>query len=401
MFEAIDLVLAMGFAWMTTGIFLLYINRTRNLTPSWPGNLLLFVFGLTLVDNFIKPGMLPGDVLNFIYIFSRNSYFLIGPFLLFYTRFLLTREKTGLRFLYHLIPFLFMAVKFYLDASSLVPFDELVNKPEGLGIFSNPATIHDIFSILSRGLYSFIVLKLIGAHSRIVPEYYSRKTTRNTLSWLYYLLIIYIILLVFNFIVLITPFQDGFSFRMITINFVRVAPSLFFIFLFSLFAQDQPVPDDKQRKDSDGSEDPQLEKDLKKNVQQLIEIEPVKRKYKTSGLSREETKQLYENLNDFLSQKRLFLDPDLTLNSLASEMGETRHHLSEAINRESGENFYSYINAFRLKEFIISIDEDRFPHFTILAIALECGFKSTSAFYSLFKKNMGMTPRQYIKGNTV
>jgi len=63
-------------------------------------------------------------------------------------------------------------------------------------------------------------------------------------------------------------------------------------------------------------------------------------------------------------------------------------------------NFYSLVNSYRLNAFLKALDENLYPGFTILAIAGECGFNSSSAFYTFFKKATGQTPKQYLKNKT-
>ncbi|MGD1821615.1 MAG: AraC family transcriptional regulator [Pleomorphochaeta sp.] len=35
----------------------------------------------------------------------------------------------------------------------------------------------------------------------------------------------------------------------------------------------------------------------------------------------------------------------------------------------------------------------KYPNFTLLAIYIECGFKSSSSFYSIVKEEYGVTPK--------
>lgn len=97
---------------------------------------------------------------------------------------------------------------------------------------------------------------------------------------------------------------------------------------------------------------------------------------------------------------RRFLDPTFSLEYLATEMEMSTSKLSLLINQESGHNFSDYINILRVekaKEFLTSAD---YETYTIVAIGLECGFNSKSAFYSAFKKFTNTTPTDYKKQKT-
>ncbi len=77
-------------------------------------------------------------------------------------------------------------------------------------------------------------------------------------------------------------------------------------------------------------------------------------------------------------------------------MDTTKHNISQVINIKTKKNFYYFINCFRIKEFQMMIQKNKFPENTIIAIAFECGFNSSSVFYSMFKKMTDMTPKEYI-----
>lgn len=90
-----------------------------------------------------------------------------------------------------------------------------------------------------------------------------------------------------------------------------------------------------------------------------------------------------------------YTDPNLTLRKLAEYLEMNPKQLSGLINVSFQKNFYTYINEFRLEEVKkLLIDKDT-GHLTIVAIAEKAGFNSKSTFNSYFKKETGMTPKQY------
>jgi len=99
---------------------------------------------------------------------------------------------------------------------------------------------------------------------------------------------------------------------------------------------------------------------------------------------------VFERLRNAMEQQQLYLDNELTLSKLAEATGLSRHHVSETLNRHAGQNFYEFINSYRIQvvcERLIS--EQREP---VLNIALEAGFASKSAFNAIFKQFTHMTP---------
>ena len=74
------------------------------------------------------------------------------------------------------------------------------------------------------------------------------------------------------------------------------------------------------------------------------------------------------------------------------------NHLSQIINQYEQKNFYDFVNAYRVEEFIQQASEN--PHLSILAVALDAGFNSKSSFNSVFKKHKGITPSKYMADQT-
>ena len=116
-------------------------------------------------------------------------------------------------------------------------------------------------------------------------------------------------------------------------------------------------------------------------------------KYGRTKLSQIELYTSKKELDFFMTQEKAYLR-DLSLSKLADEMGWSIHRLSQVINSDN-ENFYSYINRFRVEEVIRLLQEDKEQSLTLLDIALKAGFQSKSVFNLFFKKVTGVTPSQY------
>jgi len=96
---------------------------------------------------------------------------------------------------------------------------------------------------------------------------------------------------------------------------------------------------------------------------------------------------------------RVYTNPELTLDALASMIKVSRHHLSESINRYLGKTFYQYVNELRIGQVLALMDEYREKGSSpnILSLAFEAGFHSKSSFNQYFKKMVDCTPSAYMK----
>ena len=107
--------------------------------------------------------------------------------------------------------------------------------------------------------------------------------------------------------------------------------------------------------------------------------------------------QYITSLNSVMEISRPFLKARLTLKDLSDETEIPVNSLSYIINENYNKNFYEFVNDYRVEEFIKCFTEADKSRFTLLAIAMECGFSSKSSFYSIFKKHTGCTPLDYFK----
>jgi len=105
----------------------------------------------------------------------------------------------------------------------------------------------------------------------------------------------------------------------------------------------------------------------------------------------------FSEVDDYVLSNQKYLDPYLSLEILAEELGKSTSNLSKLMNTYAGQNFSDYINNYRVIEAKKLLANENFETYTIVAIGLECGFNSKSTFYTSFKKFTGLTPTIYRK----
>jgi AraC-like DNA-binding protein len=91
-----------------------------------------------------------------------------------------------------------------------------------------------------------------------------------------------------------------------------------------------------------------------------------------------------------------YLDPEITLSKLSSLLKVKPETLSEVLNASLNQNFFDYINKYRIEDFKIKCLNKENDHLSIMGIAYECGFNSKAAFYRAFNKFEGISPTAYI-----
>ncbi|MGD8781947.1 MAG: helix-turn-helix domain-containing protein [Ignavibacteria bacterium] len=105
--------------------------------------------------------------------------------------------------------------------------------------------------------------------------------------------------------------------------------------------------------------------------------------------------ELKEKLLKFMNEQKPYLEPAISLPAIAERMDISQHLLSHVINNFFQCNFPEFVNSFRIEDAKKMLKDDRYNHYTIAGIAVECGFNNLSTFNLAFKKNMNSTPKKY------
>lgn len=106
----------------------------------------------------------------------------------------------------------------------------------------------------------------------------------------------------------------------------------------------------------------------------------------------EEDARIMAMVETAMRQKKLYRDPDLTLNRLARRLGVPSRSISTAINRTLGRNVPQLVNEYRVREAMRLLDETDLP---VTSAMFECGFQTKSNFNREFARVAGTTPSEY------
>ena len=230
--------------------------------------------------------------------------------------------------------------------------------------------------IISGITYPILSYRLTWKHKRKVDNNFSYEEGIN-LGWLqnciYAIGIVYLIAAVV--IILRNGMDVAFSFN---VDYIFYSILILFIFYLGYFGI--------RHKDM-------FTNNMEPKVVSASRVK-AEEKYKKSGLKDQALDELHHKLISFMESQKPYLDPGINLSGLANQLNVSTNQLSQVINQREQVNFHDFINAYRTEEFIRRASEN--PGFSLLAHALDSGFNSKSSFNSVFKKQKGMTPSQFL-----
>lgn len=121
----------------------------------------------------------------------------------------------------------------------------------------------------------------------------------------------------------------------------------------------------------------------------------VKEKYANYRLTDGQLGDLYQKIVARVEEKELYLISDYKISDLSDALEVPVHYLSQAINEQGGNNFFEFINAFRVERARQLLSKSDDSYMKIMTVAFDSGFNNKATFNRIFKKHTGYTPSQY------
>lgn len=345
--------------------FLIHKGR-RNIS-----NLILaafFIVQFIVILNFLLLNVFekyPGFYIQIAYSYYPFEY-LWGPLIYFYVK---SKVKQGFRFktidLIHIVPFVLIAL--FIISHYYIMDNGTKYQIANNGLLYNKMIYFDYPYFFLLFSYNLFALLLISRFQRNLQNYCSFVVKQN-LVWLKFVLYGYIITCI---VTAITTFSRHiFTIPNDIVMLILFIP--FLVFFTILF--------------------------YKALIHPYIIIMPGERsKYSGSSLNDTDIQQYSKSIETFLTTKKLYLNPTLTLRDLSEATGIAERNISQVINSHWNQNFFSFVNSYRIEEAKTLLKTVDMNKTTMESISYDAGFNSKSAFYETFKKLTGMTPKEYRK----
>lgn len=122
--------------------------------------------------------------------------------------------------------------------------------------------------------------------------------------------------------------------------------------------------------------------------------------YQRSGLSDGQAAIYHAQLLTLMEEKKPYLNGELKASELAQMLDISVNHLSQVLNNIQQQNFFDFVNGYRIKEVIKKMKAPKNSHLTLLAMALDSGFNSKTSFNTVFKRMTHQTPSAFYKSLT-
>ncbi len=300
--------------------------------------------------------------------------FLFGPLLLFYTRsFVQDNFRLKITDLLHFIPFLIYNILYslYYHFRSTSEKIEMLQQgsilPHSLGFWVNLLMNIQILIYMAAALF------LLLNYSRSIKSLYSMIHHLN-LGWLELVLYAFVLMWLIDFAHFLLRNTSGISPELSGyLTFISIAINFVFANLV-------------------------IYKGLKQPYQIFnIEKELPKAKSDSITISDDEGNIYLGKLLDYMNAEKPYLTSTLTLKQLAERLEINPRVLSRIINEKRNQNFFDFINNYRIDDAKMILANPAKRKMTILEVLYGVGFNSKSVFNTTFKKNTGVTPTEYRK----
>lgn len=113
-------------------------------------------------------------------------------------------------------------------------------------------------------------------------------------------------------------------------------------------------------------------------------------------LDRDLAEQTLRTLKTAMEKERLYLDPELTVATMAEHTSLPQKQISATLNQHLQKSFNEFVNEYRVGAIRERLSNGDAGNLTIAAVAYEGGFNSLPTFQRAFKTITGKTPREFL-----
>jgi AraC-like DNA-binding protein len=338
-------------------IFFLVTKRGIN-TENKILAILLTIFNLQIIYSFMTSSYAFQYFMDWhkaIFLIRQTS-LLIGPLIYFYVLSFLKKVVINYRFTYHFMPFIGVVIflmVFYRYTDRFI-------------IWESPVDLYTTILILAHNFfYILLALKVVKSMKISFQGFYQKLSVSSHYTWLHILLLGFILIWIINL--------NSFAIWMIAgkPGWCAYTASIYGLTVF-LFVN---------------------------TIMFLLLIKPdiyfVITKYRNNKLVEQDKQEYLQRLNSYMENDKPYLNPDITLESLANDISVNPRVLSQLINETFHKNFKSYILEHRIKASMQMLADSKYHKHTVLEILYEVGFNSKSAFNNQFKLLTNLTPLEY------
>ncbi|NLE36327.1 MAG: helix-turn-helix domain-containing protein [Bacteroidales bacterium] len=299
------------------------------------------------------------------------------PFLFVYAKSLAIRDYSLMpKKVVHLLPFLLMAIS-VLPLLLLNP-SEQSQVPYSSGEYMPLVALPMLVLVITSAAYLWATHQTIRKHRRAIRETFSFEE-KITLTWIQ--AIVYGFTGLFLLILIV--------FTMLSIRRLNVAITDYILFAglvtiiifigFRGYKQGRVYTSERSDKN-----------------QNIIDVQDFEDK-SVARTDIPDADELLNSLQSLMKTDKPYLDPELTIYTLAKLLDIPSHQLSRLLNNHLNQSFFEFVNRYRVDEFRSLLLMPRYRHYSILAIALEAGFNSKASFNRIFKNITKLTPTEYKK----
>ncbi len=366
---------------LTSGCFILLafiiavnFRKVNRIANRWLA-IFLLCFAILL---FSEPLLIDKEFINNPFYFSliNTCFFLLAPAMFFSVTYFVTPARTfEKKDLWH------FSLLISISLSNTL-FWFLSDKIETINPQANtlPLTYWEIFVGLSLSIFPISIYWILSYRKLLIHKknllIYASTTETVDLSWLRYFFIglAAMIMIIMSHTVFEVP---------LIINMAYVF-YLILVFYLAYFALQQKAIFNEKR-----------ETDLALRI--FINEEEQRDLQRKQILTNEQLLRLKPKLVELMESQKPYLNSELGLTNLAMMMQIGIHELSYLVNVGFENNFYGFVNNYRVEESKILLSSSKHQHLSIIGIAFEAGFNSKTVFNTTFKKMTGLTPTEFKK----